>query len=114
MIRMVYNRQSFRSTAEFMEAFNNGTLKRSTHPDEDAKSGADLPGDETWATRERKGNKRELDERAGPKSVSFDGPRYKVDKKEGFVSWRTLDKFSTMCCRISDETYGYSWVVFLR
>lgn len=89
LIKMVYNRQVFRTTSEFMEAFNNGTLKRSTHPDEDAKSGADLPGDDTWATRERKGNKRELDERAGPKSVSFDGPRYKADKKEGFVSWRT-------------------------
>ncbi|KAJ6544977.1 amine oxidase catalytic domain-containing protein [Mycena vulgaris] len=81
LIRMVYNRQMFTTTEEFMEAYLNGTLKRSNHPDTPS---AD---EETWSGRERKGAKRDLDERAGPRQVSFNGPRYRVDTDNQWVSW---------------------------
>ncbi|KAJ7111935.1 amine oxidase catalytic domain-containing protein [Mycena epipterygia] len=81
LIRMVYNRQVFTTTEEFMEAYLNGTLKRSSRPDDPA---AD---EETWSGRERRGAKRDLDERAGPRQVSFNGPRYRVDKDNQWVSW---------------------------
>ncbi|KAJ7683677.1 amine oxidase catalytic domain-containing protein [Mycena rosella] len=81
LIRMVYNRQMFVTVDEFLEAFQNGTLKRSTHPDFPS---AD---EDTWASRERKGAPRDLDDRAGPRQVSFNGPRYRVDKDNQWVSW---------------------------
>ncbi|KAJ7025764.1 amine oxidase catalytic domain-containing protein [Mycena alexandri] len=66
LIRMVYNRQSAAL----------GTLPTF------------LPADEEfWAGRARRGQKRDLDERAGPRQVSFNGPRYRVDKDNQWVSW---------------------------
>ncbi|KAK7006189.1 amine oxidase catalytic domain-containing protein [Favolaschia claudopus] len=81
LIRMVYNRQAFASVEDFLGAYSNGTLKRSSPPD--------IPnsGEEAWAGRERRGNKRDLDERAGPRQVSFNGPRYRVDKDNQWISW---------------------------
>ncbi|KAJ7759342.1 amine oxidase catalytic domain-containing protein [Mycena maculata] len=81
LIRMVYNRQVFATTEDFMEAYSNGTLKRSRSPD------APAADEEAWAGRERRGAKRDLDERAGPRQVSFNGPRYKIDKENQWVSW---------------------------
>jgi len=84
LLKMVYNRQVFSSTEEFMEAFRSGTLKRSSLPE----SSKDEPLDYlSWVTRERRGTKRDLDERAGPRQVSFNGPRYRVDKNNQWVSW---------------------------
>ncbi|KAF7289645.1 Amine oxidase catalytic domain-containing protein [Mycena chlorophos] len=79
LISMVYNRQVFSSVSEFMDAYNNGTLKRSKHPDP--------PVDEPWAARDRRGTPRDLDERAGPRQVSFNGPRFRVDEANQWVSW---------------------------
>ncbi|KAJ7015772.1 amine oxidase catalytic domain-containing protein [Mycena alexandri] len=81
LIRMVYNRQVFATTAEFLEAYSNGTLKRSSPPD------IPTADEEFWAGRARRGQKRDLDERAGPRQVSFNGPRYRVDKDNQWVSW---------------------------
>jgi primary-amine oxidase len=64
-----------------MEFYRNGTLKRSSPPS------APVGEEESWAGRERKGHKRDLDERAGPRQVSFNGPRYRVDKDNQWVSW---------------------------
>ncbi|CAK5268221.1 unnamed protein product [Mycena citricolor] len=81
LVHLVYNSQMFKTVSSFLEAYDNGTLKRSPAP-EVAK-----PGEEGWAARARKGDKRDLDERAGPRQVSFNGPRYRVDEKNQFVSW---------------------------
>ncbi|KAJ7679225.1 amine oxidase catalytic domain-containing protein [Mycena polygramma] len=81
LMRMVYNRQMFTTTKEFLEAYSNGTLKRSSRPD------APKAEEESWSGRERKGLQRDLDERAGPRQVSFNGPRYRVDRDNQWVSW---------------------------
>ncbi|KAJ6507694.1 amine oxidase catalytic domain-containing protein [Mycena vitilis] len=81
LMRMVYNRQMFTTTEEFLEAYSNGTLKRSSRPD------APKAEEESWSGRERRGLKRDLDERAGPRQVSFNGPRYRVDRDNQWVSW---------------------------
>ncbi|KAF8176144.1 amine oxidase catalytic domain-containing protein [Mycena galopus ATCC 62051] len=81
LLRMVYNRQVFATTEDFLAAYLNGTLKRSSRPDTPE-------GDEkSWAGRQRRGLKRDLDERAGPRQVSFNGPRYRVDKDNQWVTW---------------------------
>ncbi|KAJ7814419.1 amine oxidase catalytic domain-containing protein [Mycena olivaceomarginata] len=81
LIRMVYNRQVFATTEEFLEAYPNGTLKRSSPPET---PGA---GEQSWSGRERRGRKRDLDERAGPRQVSFNGLRYRVNKDNQWVTW---------------------------
>ncbi|KAJ7196797.1 amine oxidase catalytic domain-containing protein [Mycena pura] len=81
LVRMVYNRQVFATTEEFLAAYWNGTLQRSARPDVPPAS------EETWAGRERKGLKRDLDDRAGPRQVSFNGPRFRVDEDNQWVSW---------------------------
>ncbi|KAF7374336.1 Amine oxidase catalytic domain-containing protein [Mycena sanguinolenta] len=81
LIRMVYNRQVFNTTEDFLEAYLNGTLKRSNLPD------VPSSGEEAWAGRERRGHKRDLDERAGPRQVSFNGARYRVDKDNQWITW---------------------------
>ncbi|KAJ7763953.1 amine oxidase catalytic domain-containing protein [Mycena maculata] len=81
LVRMVYNRQVFTTTQEFLEAYLNGTLKRSSPPY------SPVGEEESWAGRERKGRKRDLDERAGPRQVSFNGPRYSIDKENQWVNW---------------------------
>ncbi|KAJ7168667.1 amine oxidase catalytic domain-containing protein [Mycena filopes] len=81
LVRMVYNRQVFGTTEEFLQAYTNGTLKRSHMPD------APSAEEASWASRARRGTKRDLDERAGPRQVSFNGPRYRVDRANQYVSW---------------------------
>ncbi|WRT68805.1 uncharacterized protein IL334_005785 [Kwoniella shivajii] len=81
VIKMVYNSQVFNSTHEFREAWESGTLKRSKTPLLNDTSG--------WATRTRmnRGGNRDLDDRAGPRSVSFDGLRFRVDREEQYITW---------------------------
>ncbi|KAJ6512644.1 amine oxidase catalytic domain-containing protein [Mycena sanguinolenta] len=81
LIRMVYNRQVFNTTDDFLHAYLNGTLKRSNPPD------IPTSDEEAWAGRQRRGLKRDLDERAGPRQVSFNGARYRVDKVNQWVTW---------------------------
>lgn len=78
---MVYNNQTFSSPEEFRSAWQSGNLKRSKKP-----LLADASG---WATRNRmnKGSQRDLDDRAGPRSVSFDGLRFRVDQEEQYITW---------------------------
>ncbi len=65
----------YHTLEELREAWSNGTLKRQ------------LPESSDWATRSIKGERRDLDDRAGPRTVQFDGPRYRFDEKEGYVTW---------------------------
>ncbi|KAJ7253466.1 amine oxidase catalytic domain-containing protein [Mycena rebaudengoi] len=81
VIRMVYNRQMFATVEEFLEAYRNGTLKRSAPPE------APSTEEETWAGRQRRGTPRDLDDRAGPRQISFNGPRYRVDKDNQWITW---------------------------
>ncbi|KAJ6512637.1 amine oxidase catalytic domain-containing protein [Mycena sanguinolenta] len=81
LIRMVYNRQVFNTIEDFLQAYMNGTLKRSSPPE--------TPNSDevAWAGRQRRGRKRDLDERAGPRQVSFNGARYRVDKVNQWITW---------------------------
>lgn len=74
---MVYNHQLFNSKEEFLEAYDNKTLKTETYP----------PIDPNWAARYRKGPSRDLGQLAGPRSVPFSGLRFRVDVAEQFISW---------------------------
>lgn len=71
--QIVYNHQVFNSVDDFMGAFRNGTLKRlPARPDNH---------DFDWTTRKRpEGPPRDLDYLPGPRSVSFAGLRFRVDK----------------------------------
>ena len=76
----MYHDQIFRSTQSFIEAFNNGTLIR--HPEQ-----ADPKADYSWPERQRKKHDRDLDYLPGPRSVSFAGLRYRVDRERQYISW---------------------------
>ncbi|TFK32677.1 amine oxidase catalytic domain-containing protein [Crucibulum laeve] len=79
ILKVVYNHQSFPSTASFLDAFHNGTLARlPRRPDQK---------DSTWTQRKRVGKPRDLDHLPGPRSVSFAGLRFRVDKARQYVSW---------------------------
>lgn len=69
----MYNHQVFDSVNGFMSAFHNGTLKRlPARPDNH---------DYDWTTRKRlEGPRRDLDHLPGPRSVSFAGLRFRVDR----------------------------------
>lgn len=77
----MYNRQVFSSTADFVQAFDNGTLEIEHIPDIDP----------AWTTRVRKGDPRDLDDKAGPRAVSFAGHRFRVDTDQRYVSWMGWD-----------------------
>ncbi|KZV97864.1 amine oxidase catalytic domain-containing protein [Exidia glandulosa HHB12029] len=79
--KLVYNRQVFSSTADFVQAFDNGTLEIEHIPDIDP----------AWTTRVRKGDPRDLDDKAGPRAVSFAGHRFRVDTDQRYVSWMGWD-----------------------
>jgi len=64
----------------FLEAFKNGTLIRHTEQ-------ADPSIDYTWTQRKRIGPERDLENLPGPRSVSFAGLRYRVDRQRQYVSW---------------------------
>ena len=71
----MHDRKIYRSTDELVDAWKNGTLKRT------------LPVVSDWATRSIKGKRRDIDDRAGPRTVHFDGPRCRLDEAEQYVSW---------------------------
>ena len=66
-----------------MTAFRNGTLKRlPERPDQDPTAG-------DWSTRKRPlaPAQRDLDHLPGPRSVSFGGLRFRVDRELQYASW---------------------------
>ncbi|KAK0190361.1 copper amine oxidase [Armillaria mellea] len=79
VLKVVYNHQVFNSTESFMEAFRNGTLVRVPERPENK--------DLTWTTRKRVGKQRDLDHLPGPRSVSFAGLRFRVDRARQYVTW---------------------------
>ncbi|KAK0491590.1 copper amine oxidase [Armillaria novae-zelandiae] len=79
VLKVVYNHQVFNSTESFMEAFRNGTLVRIPERPENK--------DLSWTTRKRVGKQRDLDHLPGPRSVSFAGLRFRVDKARQYVTW---------------------------
>ncbi|KAF8815578.1 amine oxidase catalytic domain-containing protein [Phlegmacium glaucopus] len=80
ILKLMYHDQLFPSTQSFLEASNNGTLKR--HPEQ-----ADTKADYSWPQRQRRGHDRDLDHLPGPRSVSFAGLRYRVDRERQYISW---------------------------
>lgn len=79
----MYNHQVFDTIDEFMTAFRNGTLKRlPDRPDQDPAAG-------DWSTRKRPQPfaPRDLDNLPGPRSISFAGLRFRVDRATQYISW---------------------------
>ncbi|ORY25514.1 copper amine oxidase [Naematelia encephala] len=74
-LAVVHNRVVYKTVDEIIAAWKNGTFVRSP------------PVNGDWATRKIKGNARDLDDRAGPRTVQFDGPRYRLDEKEDYITW---------------------------
>ena len=73
----------FNSTEQFLAAYKDGTLKRlPQRPDQD-------PSSVDWSTRKRPQPEslRDLDHLPGPRSVSFGGLRFRVDRALQYVSW---------------------------
>lgn len=65
---------------EFVAAYHNGTLKKlPSRPDQNKNI--------DWSTRKRVGEQRDLDHLPGPRSVSFGGLRFRVDRKTQYLSW---------------------------
>lgn len=79
-LQLVYHNQSFPTIQSFFEAFNNGTLIRHTEQSSPAT-------DYSWTQRKRIGPERDLDHLPGPRSVSFAGLRFRVDRERQYVSW---------------------------
>lgn len=80
LLKIVYNHQVFTDIDSFIDAFRNGTLKR-------IPSRPDQKEDVSWSTRKRPGAQRDLDHLPGPRSVSFGGLRFRVDRALQYVSW---------------------------
>jgi primary-amine oxidase len=78
--KMVYNHQIFHSIESFLDAFHNGTLKR-------LPPRPDISPDLSWSSRKRIGPQRDLDHLPGPRSISFAGLRFRVDRKLQYISW---------------------------
>ena len=76
----MYHDQIFLSIQSFLEAFNDGTLIR--HSEQ-----ADPNIDYSWPQRQRRPHDRDLDYLPGPRSVSFAGLRYRVDRERQYISW---------------------------
>lgn len=72
----VHDGKMYRGEAELRAAWKNGELRRVKHWDSS-----------DWATRAIKGKTRDLDDRAGPRTVQSDGARYRADVEEGYVNW---------------------------
>ncbi|KAF4575382.1 hypothetical protein EYR36_006741 [Pleurotus pulmonarius] len=84
ILKLVYDKQVFTSTAAFLEAFHNGTLKP-LPPVDDSTSNDTHP----WSSRYRPNPSftLDLDHLPGPRSVPFAGLRFRVDEKIKYVSW---------------------------
>ncbi|KAI0659027.1 amine oxidase catalytic domain-containing protein [Cubamyces menziesii] len=83
LLKLVYNHQVFNSSEAFLAAYHDGTLKRlPNRPDQDPAAGG-------WSTRKRPEASvaRDLDYLPGPRSVSFAGLRFRVDRAAQYVSW---------------------------
>lgn len=76
--QVVYHNQTFPSVSAFLDAHKSGTLVRFPRP---------ALGNSTWASRRRTGTPRDLDHLPGPRSVSFAGPRFRVNREQGYISW---------------------------
>ncbi len=76
----MYSHQVFPSVASFLEAYQNGTLERPP-------SRPDQTKDTSWSSRLRTGIPRDLDNLPGPRSVSFGGLRFRIDRTLQYVSW---------------------------
>lgn len=80
----MYNHQIFQSVDSFLTALRNGTLERLPPRRDDSPDTADY----SWTSRHRPTVEQwDLDDRPGPRSVSFGGLRFRVNKEEHFVSW---------------------------
>ncbi|KAI0091340.1 amine oxidase catalytic domain-containing protein [Irpex rosettiformis] len=81
LLKLVYNHQIFENVDDFLEAYNNGTLRRlPERPDQ--------RDDVEWSSRIRpSAPQRDLDHLPGPRQVSFAGLRFRVDRKLQYVSW---------------------------
>ncbi|KAI3611759.1 copper amine oxidase [Moniliophthora roreri] len=77
VLKVVYGKQLFNTYESFLEAYRNGSLERPDRPETD----------DSWSTRKRVGERRDLDHLPGPRSVSFAGLRFRVDKEKQYVSW---------------------------
>ncbi|KAF9477828.1 amine oxidase catalytic domain-containing protein [Pholiota conissans] len=80
VLKHIYHGQVFNTIESFIEAFHNGTLIR--HPEQ-----ADPNLDVSWTERTRRGPDRDLDHLPGPRSVSFAGLRFRVDREQQHISW---------------------------
>lgn len=74
VLKVWYNSQLFDSIADFRQAWEDGTLKKSDKPD---------IKDVDWSTRKRTGKLRDLDEKAGPRQVSVSGDAYAARRCRG-------------------------------
>ncbi|EIN14536.1 amine oxidase catalytic domain-containing protein [Punctularia strigosozonata HHB-11173 SS5] len=80
LLKIVYNHQIFGSVEDFLAAYHNGTLKKlPERPDQHE--------DIDWSTRKRLGAQRDLDHLPGPRQISFGGLRFRIDRKNHYVSW---------------------------
>ncbi|KAK7031010.1 hypothetical protein VNI00_013800 [Paramarasmius palmivorus] len=77
LLKIVYNDQLFNSTEDFLGAYSNGSLSRPPA----------FTGDPSWSSRKRVGPIRDLDHLPGPRSVSFAGLRFRVDKEKQYITW---------------------------
>ncbi|KIY43143.1 amine oxidase catalytic domain-containing protein [Fistulina hepatica ATCC 64428] len=79
VLKIVYNHQAFNSTEAFLEALHAGVLVRMPwrDPNEDV----------SWTSRRRPSVDRDLDDLPGPRSVSFAGLRFRVNKALQYVTW---------------------------
>ncbi|KAI0034736.1 amine oxidase catalytic domain-containing protein [Vararia minispora EC-137] len=82
ILKVVYNHQVYPSFESFIEAFHNGTLKRYPKRPDNA--------DPSWSSRKpptMQNKQRDLDHLPGPRSVSFAGLRFRVERKLQYISW---------------------------
>ncbi|ORX38990.1 copper amine oxidase [Kockovaella imperatae] len=75
VLKAVYEGKMYDGLDDLVAAWKEGHLTKSP------------PSSYEWATRAIRGKMRDLDDRAGPRSVHFDGARYRFDEKEQYVTW---------------------------
>lgn len=75
ILKIVHNGKAYDSIPEVFAAWHRGEMVRTVDDISD------------WASRAIQGKQRDLDDRAGPRQVMFDGARHRVDMKEDWVSW---------------------------
>lgn len=78
LLKLVYGNRKWNSTDSFMNDFESGSIRVSPK--------VNLT-DMQWALRSVKGNTRDLEELPAPRAYSPNGPRYRIDTAERYVSW---------------------------